>query len=70
MARLLLRRLVTSVVVLVGLAVVTFLMTQVLPGDPARAAAGRNATAEQVAAVAARLGLDQPVWDQFLAYMG
>ncbi|MFG1613468.1 ABC transporter permease [Nonomuraea wenchangensis] len=70
MARLLLRRLVTSVVVLLGLAVVTFLMTQVLPGDPARAAAGRNATAEQVAAVAARLGLDRPLWDQFLAYMG
>jgi ABC-type dipeptide/oligopeptide/nickel transport system permease component len=70
MARLLLRRLVTSVVVLAGLAVVTFLMTQVLPGDPARAAAGRNATAEQVAAVSARLGLDRPLWDQFVSYLG
>lgn len=70
MARYLLRRLVTSVVVLFGLAVVTFLMTQVLPGDPARAAAGRNATAEQVAAVSARLGLDQPIWAQFPRYLG
>ncbi|WP_214106076.1 ABC transporter permease [Acrocarpospora catenulata] len=70
MARFLLRRLITSVVVLAGLAVVTFLMTQVLPGDPARAAAGRNATAEQVAQVRARLGLDQPLWDQFLGYLG
>ncbi|MEU7692771.1 ABC transporter permease [Microbispora hainanensis] len=70
MARFLLRRLVTSVVVLAGLAVVTFLMTQVLPGDPARAAAGRNATVEQVAAVRVRLGLDRPLWDQFLGYIG
>ncbi|GAA0965795.1 ABC transporter permease subunit [Acrocarpospora macrocephala] len=70
MGRFLLRRLVTSVVVLAGLAVVTFLMTQVLPGDPARAAAGRNATAEQVAAVRARLGLDQSLPDQFSGYLG
>ncbi|WP_395105514.1 ABC transporter permease [Actinomadura sp. SCN-SB] len=70
MARFLLRRLVTSVVVLFGLAVVTFLMTQVLPGDPARAAAGRNATAEQVRAAAERLGLDRSPWDQFLGYLG
>ncbi|MEU9834502.1 ABC transporter permease [Streptosporangium sp. NPDC048047] len=70
MARFLIRRLVTSVVVLAGLAVVTFLMTQVLPGDPARTAAGRNATAEQVAQVRIELGLDQPLWQQFTGYLG
>ncbi|MGW5413705.1 ABC transporter permease [Actinomadura geliboluensis] len=70
MTRFLLRRLITSVVVLFGLGVVTFLMSQVLPGDPARAAAGRNATAEQVAAVSARLGLDRPIWEQFPRYLG
>lgn len=70
MARFLLKRLVTSVVVLLGLGAVTFLMSQILPGDPARAAAGRNATAEQVAQAAARLGLDRPLWDQFLGYFG
>ncbi|MER5621695.1 ABC transporter permease [Streptosporangium sp. NPDC002544] len=69
MARFLLRRLVTSVVVLAGLAVVTFLMTQVLPGDPARTAAGRNATAEQVAQVRIQLGLDRPLWQQFTGYL-
>ncbi|MEV7012594.1 ABC transporter permease [Streptosporangium sp. NPDC051022] len=69
MARFLLRRLVTSVVVLAGLAVVTFLMTQVLPGDPARSAAGRNATAEQVARIRVQLGLDQPMWNQFTGYL-
>ncbi len=65
MTRFLLRRLITSVVVLFGLGVVTFLMSQVLPGDPARVAAGRNSTAEQVAAVSERLGLDRPIWEQF-----
>ncbi|MEY9212824.1 ABC transporter permease [Thermobifida halotolerans] len=64
------RRLGMMVLVLTGLVTVTFLMTQVLPGDPARAAAGRNATAEQVEAVRRRLGLDEPVPAQFADYVG
>jgi ABC-type dipeptide/oligopeptide/nickel transport system permease component len=58
------------ILVLAGLITVTFLMTQVLPGDPARAAAGRNAGVEQVQAARERLGLDQPVHEQFASYMG
>ncbi|GGM15499.1 ABC transporter permease [Nakamurella endophytica] len=65
-----LRRLGLMVLVFAGLVVIAFLMTQVLPGDPARAAAGRNASPEQIAAVASQLGLDQPVWRQFLRYAG
>lgn len=63
------RRLGLMAVVLAGLAVVMFLMTQVLPGDPARAAAGRNATAGQVAAMRVRLGLDRPLISQFFGYL-
>lgn len=64
------RRLGLMVLVFAGLVVIAFLMTQVLPGDPARAAAGRNANAEQVAAVASQLGLDRPLYQQFGTYVG
>jgi ABC-type dipeptide/oligopeptide/nickel transport system permease component len=64
------RRLGLTILVLAGLSMVMFLLTQVLPGDPAHAAAGRNATAAQVDEVRHRLGLDQPLWQQFLGYLG
>ncbi|MGW9350609.1 peptide/nickel transport system permease protein [Nocardiopsis flavescens] len=64
------QRLGMMVLVLAGLITVTFLMTQVLPGDPARAAAGRNATAEQVEGARERLGLDRPVPEQYVSYLG
>lgn len=64
------QRLGMMILVLAGLITVTFLMTQVLPGDPARAAAGRNATVEQIEAARERLGLDQPVHEQYVSYVG
>lgn len=63
------RRLALMVVVFAGLVVVAFLMIQVLPGDPARAAAGRNATTAQVDQARERLGLDDPLLTQFGRYV-
>src|SRR4051812_29006409 len=48
---------------------VTFLMAQVIPGDPARAAAGLNANAEAIAAARDRLGLDDPLLVQYGHYL-
>lgn len=70
MARYIVRRLLLTLVVFAGLVVIAFVMVQILPGDPARSAAGRNATAEQVAAASKALGLDQPIIVQFFAYIG
>lgn len=70
MAKFILRRLGSMCIVFAGLVTVAFLMIQVLPGDPARAAAGRNATVEQVAQVRARLGLNQSIPEQFLHFVG
>lgn len=70
MTRYIVRRVLLTLVVFAGLVVIAFAMVQILPGDPARAAAGRNATAAQVAAASARLGLDQPLIVQFFAYVG
>lgn len=69
MLRPVLGRLGVAAVGVVGVAVLVFFVTQLLPGDPARVAAGQYATDEQVAQVRAQYGLDQPVAVQFVAYL-
>ncbi len=66
----LLRRAVSAVVTLLALTLIVFLMVKSIPGDEAHVAAGENATADQVAAVRADLGLDQPVAVQYLRFLG
>lgn len=65
-----LRRCLLVLPSLFGLLVVTFLLIRLVPADPAAALAGDNATAEQVAAIRAQYGLDQPLPVQFLRYLG
>jgi peptide/nickel transport system permease protein len=55
--------------VLLGVCVITFALTHVVPGNPARLLAGQHATATQVAALAAQYGLDKPVSTQFWIYV-
>lgn len=62
-------RLGVAVVSIVGVAVLIFFITQLLPGDPARIAAGQYATDQQVDAMRARYGLDQSVPAQFGSYI-
>lgn len=63
------RRLVGLVAVLITLFVVTFAMVHAIPGDPARLAAGIEATPAEVAAIRDSMGLDQPLATQFLHYV-
>ena len=65
-----LRRLGSTVLVLLGVSLIVFLLLQLAPGGPARAVLGAGATQESVAAVRAELGLDQPLPAQFLDYLG
>jgi peptide/nickel transport system permease protein len=67
--RTLLHRLGVALVGVAGVAVLIFFITQLLPGDPARVAAGQYATEDQVAAVRAQYGLDRPVTEQFGGYL-
>ena len=69
-ARHIVRRVVLSIITLIGVTIMTFFLTWVMPGDPAHAAAGRYATREQVEAVRVRLGLDKPLPVQYVRYMG
>ena len=66
----LIRRLMWSVLVLVGLSVVIFMIARVVPGDPARIALGPLATPDQVAELQVEMGLDQPLHIQYARYMG
>jgi peptide/nickel transport system permease protein len=63
------KRLVTVIPTLIGVVIVTFLLTRVLPGDPAVYFAGPAATPESIAEVRKSLGLDRPLPDQFLRYV-
>jgi peptide/nickel transport system permease protein len=66
----LVKRLLTSVLILLGVSVVTFGLTFMIPADPVAMIAGRNATAQVRAEIRHQLGLDQPVPRQYLAYLG
>jgi peptide/nickel transport system permease protein len=65
-----LRRLLATLPVMVVVAVFVFLMLRLTPSDPAVIIAGDNATAEQVALIRQRLGLDQPIVTQFFIWAG
>ncbi|HXN58792.1 MAG TPA: ABC transporter permease, partial [Candidatus Angelobacter sp.] len=64
-----LRRLLWMVVVLFGVAVVTFAIAFMVPGDPARLYAGTNASPAAVKIIHHQLGLDRPVYIQFFDYV-
>ena len=63
------RRLLSMVPVMAIVAVCVFLLLHLAPGDPAAIIAGDNVTAENIALIRAKLGLDQPVWKQFVVWV-
>jgi peptide/nickel transport system permease protein len=65
-----LRRLMLALPSLVGVVIVTFLLTRALPGDPAAYFAGPAASREAIEQIRSRLGLDQPLPVQFVRYVG
>src|SRR5512135_2713342 len=64
------RRILQAIPVLLGVSVITFVLIYYLPADPARMYAGPSATVATVARIRHELGLDQPLWIQYLDYMG
>ena len=69
MIQVVLKRLLSALPNLVGVIIITFVLTRALPGDPAAYFAGGAATAEAVAQVRAQLGLDRSLIEQFFAYI-
>jgi ABC-type dipeptide/oligopeptide/nickel transport system permease component len=63
------KRLLTVIPTLIGVVIVTFLLTRVLPGDPAVYFAGPAATPQSIAEIRKSLGLDRTLPDQFAHYV-
>ena len=63
------RRGLTVIPVLVGVSLLVFSFVHLIPGDPALTMLGERATPEKVTEVRARLGLDRPLWEQYLLYV-
>jgi peptide/nickel transport system permease protein len=70
MLSLVLKRLLLAIPSLIGVVIVTFLLTRALPGDPAAYFAGPAATKEAIEQIRVKLGLDQPLAVQFVRYVG
>jgi glutathione transport system permease protein len=64
------QRILLAVPVLFGVLLIGFLLMQIVPTDPATVRAGPQATQEVIAEIRRELGLDEPVWVQFLLYLG
>jgi peptide/nickel transport system permease protein len=70
MVRYLIQRLIWSLFVLWGVTLLTFIISHLIPADPAKIAAGLNATPEVVANVRRDLGLDRPLQEQYVTFLG
>ena len=68
MTGLIIRRLGIGLVTVIAVSFIIFLGTKILPGDAAQIRLGQSATAENVAAFRARLGLDQPYYMQYFLW--
>lgn len=69
MLGLIIARLKTTIPSILGVIIVTFLLTRVLPGDTAAYFAGPAATPQAIAEIRSKLGLDQPLPVQFVSYV-
>ena len=65
-----LRRIIQMIPVLLIVSIVVFMIIHLIPGDPAELIAGSNATPEQIEALRREYGLDQPLWIQYLIWLG
>jgi peptide/nickel transport system permease protein len=63
-------RAMRSVLVLLGITLVSFLFMQLIPGDPVTLRLGEHASPGEIALLRAQLGLDRPWWIQLAVYLG
>ena len=69
MLKYIVRRLLGAIPVLFGLSIVLFAFVHLLPGDPAEALLGERATPELEIQIRQQLGLDRPLYEQYLGYI-
>ena len=64
------KRLLSTIPVLIGISLLLFFMLRMLPGDPAQVLAGQMATPEEVDLIRHQLGLDRPIHVQYAFFLG
>jgi len=64
------RRLLAAIPTLIAVLTLVFIIVRIVPGDPALVILGDQATPEAIAALHTRLGLDAPLWLQYLRFLG
>src|SRR5579859_8158713 len=64
------RRFAQAAGILLGVTLLTFVLLHAIPGGPARGILGLRATPQQIAAFEQSTGLDKPVLQQYLVYLG
>jgi peptide/nickel transport system permease protein len=64
------RRLALAILVLVGVSIITFVISRLVPSDPASLHAGIRASKEAKEAARIKLGLDRPLYEQYFRYIG
>ena len=69
MAKSILKRVLQTIIVLIGVALAIFIMLRIIPGDAVTTMMGEHADAEKIARMTAELGLDQPFYIQFFTYI-
>lgn len=70
MLRYVIKRLISTLPVLIGISFLLFFMLRMLPGDPAQVLAGQMATPEEVQNIRHQLGLDRPIFTQYALFLG
>jgi peptide/nickel transport system permease protein len=70
MTQYIIRRLLQMIPITLGIITLIFALIHLIPGDPAVQIAGEGARPEDVAQVRKALGLDQPLWKQYVTYIG
>ena len=70
MLRYLVRRLLLVIPVLLGVATLVFSLIHIIPGDPAQTILGDTGSQEEVEVLRQQLGLDRPIIEQYLTFLG
>ncbi|HSP13250.1 MAG TPA: nickel ABC transporter permease [Thermoanaerobaculia bacterium] len=70
MAQYIIRRILQMIPITLGILTLVFSLIHLIPGDPAATIAGEGARPEDILQVRKALGLDRPLWQQYITYLG
>lgn len=70
MLKYIVRRILEAIPTLIGVTVISFVLIHIVPGNPARILLGNHYTLQRAAALNKQFGLNKPLWDQYVIWLG